>query len=143
MVDREVIVARLELLRLNVRRLRDVLAAGREAFLAEEDLFLKAERCLQVALQAMLDIGNHLIASEGLARPHGYEDIVPSLARAGLIDAALAKQLRGAAGMRNILVHAYLRIDHELIFTELERDLPSLEEFARQIAALLARQEKG
>ena len=137
MVDAEIVLARLAALRTNLNRLQKCIEPGRETFVAEEDLYLKAERCLQLALQAMLDIGTHVIASEGLERPAAYEDVLPGLGRAGILSAALVERLHGAAGMRNILVHDYLRLDYGRLFNTIRDGIPDLEQFAKEIAGLL------
>ncbi len=138
MVDRDVVFQRLATLRLNARRLASSLAEGRERFVSDEDLYLKAERCLQLAIQAMLDIGTHIIADQGLSRPAGYEDVVPELGRAGILSAELVARLSGTAGLRNILVHDYLAVDHGRMFDDLTTGLRDFEEFARAIEAMVS-----
>jgi len=46
----------------------------------------------------------------------------------------LASQLVGWAGLRNVLVHVYLDIDHERIFEILQSDLDQLQRFAEAVA---------
>lgn len=138
MVDRDVVFQRLSALRLNARRLAGAHAEGRERFVSDEDLYLKAERCLQLAIQAMLDIGTHIIADQGLNRPAGYEDVVPELGRAGILPAELVGRLSGTAGLRNILVHDYLAVDHGRMFDDLTTGLRDFEEFARAIEAMVS-----
>ena len=137
MVDAEVVISRLAVLRDNLRRLQEIVDRGQEAFVSDEDLYLKAERCLQLALQSMLDIGMHIIASEDLGRPATYEEVVPELGRAGVLSEPLVERLRGSAGLRNILVHDYVRIDHDRLFELLRDGIPDLESFVKQIALLL------
>jgi len=137
LVDAEIVVARLAVLRSNLRRLQEIIGHGREAFVLNEDLHLKAERCLQLALQAMLDIGTHVIASEGLERPSGYEGVVPELGKAGYLSGQLVERLQGAAGMRNILVHDYVRLDYERLLDTVSEGIPDPESFAKEIGALL------
>ena len=137
MVDPEVVASRLAVLRTNLRRLQSIIEQGRDTFVSDEDVHLKAERCLQLALQSMLDIGTHLIASDGLARPSKYEDVVPELGRAGVLSAPIVQRLEGAAGVRNILVHDYVRVDHERLFETIREGIPDLESFAREISVLL------
>ncbi len=137
MVDAEVVLARLAVLRDHLRRLQEVGAGGLEAFLADTDLQLRAERSLQLALQAMLDIGTHLIASEGLERPATYEEVVPVLGAAGILGPELVETLRGAAGLRNLLVHDYLRLDHTRLFEAIRQRIQDLRAFGAAIAALL------
>ena len=138
MVDRDVVFQRLAALRLNARRLEGSLAEGRDRFLADENVQLIAERCLQLAIQAILDIGTHIIADQGLNRPAGYEDIVPELGRAGILPAVLVERLSGIAGLRNILVHDYLAVDHGRLFDDLTTGLGDLEEFARAIETFVS-----
>jgi len=57
MVDRDVVFQRLSALRLNARRLARAHAEGRERFVSDEDLCLRAERCLALAIRAMLSSG--------------------------------------------------------------------------------------
>ena len=141
MVDRDVVFQRLAALRLNARRLQAVLADGRERFASDENLHLKAERCLQLAIQAILDIGTHIIADQGLNRPAGYEDIVPELGRAEVLPSDLVGRLSGVAGLRNILVHDYLAVDHGRMFDDLETGLGDFEAFARAIETFVSSRE--
>lgn len=94
MVDEPVVRDRLGVLRLNSRRLHALIGAGRERFAKEEDVFLKAERCLHLCLQAILDIGTHIVAAETLERPTGYEDVVPALGRAGILERGSSESRR-------------------------------------------------
>ena len=141
MVDRDVIFQRLAALRLHARRLERTVAAGREQFLAEENEQLTAERCLQLAIQAILDMGTHIIADQGLNRPAGYEDVVPELGRAGILSPSLVERLSGIAGLRSILVHDYLAVDHGRLFDDLATGLADLDEFARAVEAFVASRE--
>jgi uncharacterized protein YutE (UPF0331/DUF86 family) len=142
MVDEAVVRDRLSTLRLNARRLASIAAAGRERFLADEDLHLKAERCLQLCLQAILDIGTHIIAAETLERPAGYEDVVPALGHASILPPELVARLAGIAGLRNILVHDYLAVDHGLLFDNLIAGLPDFEAFASAVDVFLGSHER-
>lgn len=137
MVDPEVVASRLAVLRRNVDRLRAIVEHGSEAFVSDEDLHLKAERCLQLALQAMLDIGTHVVATERLSRPERYEDVVPELAKAGFLPEELAERLEGSAGLRNILVHDYVSLDLARLYETIRQGIPDLEAFAEEISNLL------
>lgn len=133
MVDEAVVRDRLGTLRTNTRRLEGIVEAGRDRFVRDEDLFLKAERCLQLCLQAILDIGTHILAAETLDRPAGYEDVIPALGRAEMLAPGLVERLAGAAGLRNILVHDYLRIDLGLLFDHLTSGLGDFADFAAAV----------
>lgn len=140
MVDREIVAHRVAALRLNARRLAEIVSRGRDRFSTDEDLYLKAERCLQLAIQSMLDIGTHIIADQGLAVPTGYEQVIPELGRAGILPAELVERLAGVAGLRNILVHEYLEVDHGRMFDELRGGLEDFEGFAVAVTEFVSSQ---
>jgi uncharacterized protein YutE (UPF0331/DUF86 family) len=89
---------------------------------------LAAAHALQLAIQICLDVGAHLIAEEGLGMPDDYRGVFGSLKSAGL-EPHLADHLSAAAGMRNVLVHGYLKVDDKAVWDALSR-LDDLREFS-------------
>jgi uncharacterized protein YutE (UPF0331/DUF86 family) len=61
------------------------------------------ERGLHLSIQILLDIGNHVLAGEGIAI-EGYSEIFIKLADIGAIPTEFGKKIKGMAGFRNILV---------------------------------------
>lgn len=92
-----------------------------------------ADRNLQVAAECIFDIGGHVIAEKGLGAPADYEDIIKILGAHGVISKNLTKRLRGLGGFRNILVHDYMGIDYNLVYTRLKRNLKDFSDFIREI----------
>ncbi|GIW20512.1 MAG: hypothetical protein KatS3mg065_0808 [Chloroflexota bacterium] len=64
------------------------------------------------------------------------------LGRRGVLTAPLAARLALAAGLRNILVHAYLEVDPERIWASLGR-LDDLASLAGSLTSWLERTETG
>ena len=91
------------------------------------------ERNLQVAVEAMLDIGNHLISAYGWECPEEYQNVPKKLAKQGVLPEDFAQRLRKMAAFRNILVHEYLEIDDQLVYNILQTGLEDFELFARYI----------
>ena len=120
-LDTTVLQSRLNRLDRCVRRLEQIKATGKEAFLSSEDLQDVAERNLEIAIQCCLDIGSHIIASLGLRSPESYVGVLRELGHGGAFPADFARRIEGMAGMRNILVHDYLEVDPERIYEVLER----------------------
>ncbi len=88
----------------------------------------------------MLDIGTHIIADQGLATPASYEQVVPELGRAGIVPAELVERMAGIAGLRNILVHDYLDVDHGRLYDDLTSGLVDFEDFATSVTAFMSSQ---
>jgi uncharacterized protein YutE (UPF0331/DUF86 family) len=87
---------------------------------------LSLERALHVAAEAIFDIGHHLLAGRGLNVPGAYREVLPALARAGIIHPTIVERLDGLAGLRNILVHDYVGVDTARLWKLLDERLDDL-----------------
>src|SRR5438309_12108255 len=117
-------------MRHSVARLRDLALLDEESFCRTEDSCSLAERHLQIAIQSVIDIGHHVVADMDLGLPQEYKDVFRILANNNIISEPLGKKLESMTGMRNILVHDYLRVDAHRIYSTLQSDLTDLDEFA-------------
>lgn len=77
------------------------------------------------------------IADAGWEAPETNRSSFEILASRGQVDADLSRRLQGRAGLRNILVHAYLDTDHHLTLDAIRNDLDDLEALASVAAELL------
>ena len=99
------------------------------------------ERGLQLGAEILLDVGNHIL-SAGFGTPaEDYEDIVEQLGRRRVIQGDLHEDLRGLGGFRNILVHAYLRIDPARVMEALDKAPHVYSAFALAVREWLGRDE--
>lgn len=92
-----------------------------------------AERNIQVAIEACLDIGKIIIANQELPEPSDNKGIFSALAESGIITKESLSFLMPMAGTRNILVHGYDRIDNALIYGIIKKHLNNFEDFLDQI----------
>lgn len=77
---------------------------------------------MQTAIQACIDIGDQILAWEGADEPPRSRDVFPALSDVGRLDSALAYRLADLVGLRNSLVHHYVRITR----ADVERSLPEV-----------------
>jgi len=117
--------------------LRTFLAESRDEFVREPSLHHLAERYLHLACESVLDISHHVIADQGYRQPGSYKDAIDVLLQEGLLDADLAGRLKRWMGLRNLLVHLYLEIDHGRIYDAIAEDLVDLQAFASLMARML------
>jgi uncharacterized protein YutE (UPF0331/DUF86 family) len=132
-VDFDKLRTKLQFLRDSLRRLEEIRSRGREAFLAEKILEAAAERNLQIAIEAMLDTANHIIAREGLAVPKTYREAMEVLLREGILPRSHWESFLQMASFRNRLVHLYEEIDPGQVFSLLEEHLGDFEAFISAI----------
>ena len=135
--DPQVIGARLAVLEEALGFLREAASMAAEAFVEDRRTFRAAERYLQLAAEAVFDIGTHLIASLGLTRPERYGDILPTLRSHGLVSDSTASALADLAGFRNLLVHDYGRVDQRRVHRFLQTRLGDFTRFAAEVATFL------
>ena len=138
MVDRYVVTARLAKIREYLALLRRVRAmADERQFVSDPLIYGSAERYLQLAIQAVLDISHHIVADRNLSLPADSKSLFDVLARQKVLSRRLATKLTSMAGFRNVLVHEYLEIDRRRVYRVLTSELRDFESFIRAVTRLL------
>jgi uncharacterized protein YutE (UPF0331/DUF86 family) len=133
LVDRDTLDRRLAKLEQLVRDLRALAATPRDLYLRDRGRQAQAERWLQIAVECTLDLANHLIADRGWQTPATYREAFAILEREGVLRPELAAHMQGWAGLRNLLTHLYLDIDHERVYAVLTEELDDLVHYAASI----------
>jgi uncharacterized protein YutE (UPF0331/DUF86 family) len=115
-----------------------------DTYQSSTDLKDLTERNLQLAIEACLDIGKIIIATEGLEEPKDNKGVFAVLAEAGILDKQLLTFLIPMAGARNILVHGYDKIDDSLIYGVLKRHTDDFSMFLKEISRnYISKKNKG
>ncbi|MFQ5882160.1 MAG: HepT-like ribonuclease domain-containing protein [Candidatus Methylomirabilales bacterium] len=139
MIDRQAVEERLAYIDQMLRHLKGYRGLTLEQFERDEARCHAALYELQTALEAVADIGNHLIAALNLRKPKARGEVVTILAEAGIIPTELARHLAQAIGLRHVIVHGYLHIVIALVHRIIQERLSDLEEFCRTVVAFLDR----
>lgn len=134
--------ARIEAIEECLRIIRKYLQpeATYQADLVEMKLIL--ERCVERVIQAMLDIGAHIVSAKRLGRPERYDDIFQILATNEILPIEFISRIKGLAGLRNIIVHEYISIDHSLLERHATSLLEDSSEYIRLIREFIAQEAK-
>jgi uncharacterized protein YutE (UPF0331/DUF86 family) len=96
---------------------------------------LAIERAFQLAIQNVLDIAAHILASEGWNDWEEYRELGPKLAQHRVITAKLGEAVARMAGFRNLLIHEYAAIKTARMHEFLRRNLRDFDRFARAVRA--------
>lgn len=137
MVNKAVLAARLERLREYFVILESVQDYDIDRFVKDPFIHGTAERNLHLAIECLLDIGNHVISDRGYPKPESYADIFRILAEHKVIPVDLFQELAGMAAFRNVLVHDYLRLDRKRVYRILCEKLPFLKSIGKIFAEML------
>lgn len=138
MVNKEVIRKRLNKLDEYLAILAGLQKYTREEFLENPERYGSAERFLQLAVEALIDIGNHVIADLGLGEVDSYADIPSLLAGEGHVEESAKEKWIQMIGFRNILVHEYVEdIDREIVYEVLRERLGDFGELRKAFGRFL------
>jgi len=122
----------------NLALLEEMKGMPLKEFLADPKVYKLAERCLQLSIECLLDICDHIIASENWPKPLDRAGAIIRLAEKGVYPRDYAEKIVGMANFRNILVHAYLRIDRALVYEHMQK-IQDFRDFQRYILDYLER----
>ena len=94
---------------------------------------------LLVAIQEAVDVAFHVASDEGWGIPASNAESFEILARQGVIDAALARQMGSGAALRKRIAHGYATLDLPRLWAELPAGLDAVQAYCAAIAAYLGR----
>ena len=137
MVRPEVIRKRLNKLDEYLAVLRGLQKYDVDEFIQDPEHYGSAERFLQLAIETVADLGNHVIADLALGVVNSYSDIPSILAQQGYLATGLKEKWIRMVGFRNILVHDYLDVDRLIVYEVLQHGLEDLEALRRVFARFL------
>jgi len=138
MVDAGRVRRLLDRLRLETARLRDLAERPAADLLGDEVAIAAVQFRFVVAIEVCIDLGQHLIASEGLDAPDTYADVFAVLAEADVLTAEQAVSLRAMARFRNRLVHLYDETDEAEVVRALHEDLDDFDRYRQAVARYVA-----
>ena len=129
MVNPEKVEGLLDKLREYVSQLRELQKIPQDRFVGEFVNLTSAKYLFQVAIECCLDIGNHIISSEGLRSPEDYKDIFKVLNENKIIPDEFLDTAISMAKFKNRLVHLYWEVDNKKIYEFLQNNLNYFDEF--------------
>jgi len=138
-VDVESLQSKIARIRKNIKELKRLGQIPFNDYIGNIEHTATAERLLHVTIEAMLDIGSHIIAEESLGEPTEYRDVFTILINANILPKDKEKQLVDLAGLRNRIVHLYDDIDHKLLHDYLKNELGDFDIFIKTILKYLER----
>lgn len=137
MVNKDLLVTRLDKLKGYVDFLESVQIHDQASFVKDPYIYGASERFLQLAMECVIDISNHIIADMRYRKPESNRDIFVILHENEVISADLMERLTDMASFRNILVHDYVELDRKIVFDIIKTHLDDFRTFARIISGML------
>ena len=130
-------------MRVAVRQLSDLSGLKENTFLNDSHKIASAKYNFIIAIEAAIDMGNHIISQNGFRAPEDYADTFSVLGEYGVVNEEFAKELRKMARFRNRLVHIYWEIDDRQIYKIMQSNLADFKTFLKSISSFLSLDNMG
>lgn len=91
------------------------------------------ERDFQLIVDTVIDINTHLISTENLRAPEDATETFQILGEAKILPLEFVEKFFPVAGMRNIVVHDYEKMDIEKMIDDIKKDIGQFGEYALYI----------
>ncbi len=112
-IDSKIITQRAFWIFQMVDSIKDLHLEEKSAFLADKHQVAAAESYLRRTLEALFDIGRHILAKQFAYPTTEYKEIAIGLSDKGVLAQKEAELMRKMAGYRNRMVHFYHEITPE------------------------------
>ncbi|MBW2981996.1 DUF86 domain-containing protein [Candidatus Woesearchaeota archaeon] len=113
-----------------LEELKDILPSSFDEYKRNFEKKAACERYFEKIIESIIDLAFLIIKEKGFKIPEEDKEAFDILTNENIISKELAKRLKDAKGMRNIIAHEYGKIDDELVFhsitEELEKDVLDL-----------------
>lgn len=137
MIDKDLIRRKLARLNTYLERLEPIAKKTLKEYQRDDYLQFSTERLIQLIVECATDVNNHVVVETRSRPPEDYRTSFLKAAEVGLIPQELAQKLRGSAGMRNILVHEYMDIDHKIVFEAVPLTLKYYRRYLKEVNRFL------
>lgn len=116
LISKKVVGDRLELVERMIGEIRSLPMGNYQEFIKDRRNIWTAESCLRRSLEALLDIGRHILAKGFATGVSEYKEIAQKLDEFGVLSSSEVRLLRILAGYRNRLIHFYHEIGEEELY---------------------------
>jgi uncharacterized protein YutE (UPF0331/DUF86 family) len=127
---------RIGLINQSITRLKKLSSLREETFL-DGDTPAIAESYIRRSLEAIFDVGRHIIARTAGKGIVEYKEVANALGTAGVVTKDLAERLKLMAGYRNRLIHFYYEITDKELFLIVRNNLSDMENFVKEIKTFI------
>lgn len=137
MVRAEVIRKRLSKVGESIDFLANVAGHGFDEFNVKPELYGSAERFLHIAVEGLIDVGNHVVSDLELGQVNHYSDIPALLHSSGRLSDGQKELFLKMIGFRNALVHDYCDIDRGIVYDIIRNRLGDIRDLMSAFAVYL------
>lgn len=136
-MDKDIIQKRINLMLKCLERLKRFELISFEQYRDNFDYQLIGERLIEIIVELASDINNYLLVQIYQTAPETYSASFIEAGKKRLISQNLAEELAKSAKMRNILVHQYIDVDHQIVYLAISKALDQYPRYIQEITNFL------
>ncbi len=88
---------------------------------------------VQMAIQNCIDLATHVVGDDNLGIPGSTNEIFYLLEDNGYISDDITEKMVAAVGLRNLIVHEYVRVDLKQVYQIAHNEIEDLHEFVQVV----------
>lgn len=137
-IDLEKLERFISMIKDNNIKIKEIVTLGKDKFIEDYKNYNTVLRLLQISIEAMIDIGHHIISQKSMGLPKDYVDIFSILKKNNIIDQLEYEKFSNMAKFRNRIVHIYWDVNLEEIYEIIQDNLDDFILFITKINNYLA-----
>lgn len=137
MVDKNIVLDKINSLKVSLKRLEHLQTLSQTDFLGNFANFDAAKYNFITAIEAMIDIANHIISRENFEIPTSSADSFKTLVKNGILPQEHLNTFIAMVKFRNKAVHLYYEIKDEEVYRILQENLNDFDLFIKTILNFL------
>ncbi|MBU3965325.1 DUF86 domain-containing protein [Patescibacteria group bacterium] len=130
-INKKSISEKLELLNEAIRKLDEIKLLKRDEFASDFFIHDTAIRNLVLGIEIIVDIGNHILSETFQSSAKFYKDVIIDLGEGKVIPKDFAKENAEMADFRNLIIHAYGKLDIKQVYQNLQKSPDIFRKFAK------------
>ncbi len=123
----------------SVEKLNELSSLPEDEFLSDPYKVASAKYFLIVAIEAAIDMCNHVISRNRFRMPEDYADTFRVMGEVGFFSRDFVNRLIEMAKFRNRLVHIYWEVDDSVVYEIIQKDIQDFGEFVSSFMEFLSK----
>lgn len=136
MVDRDIVLNKIETIERCIKRIQDVYENNPDNlrdFTKQDSIILNIQR----ASEACIDLAMHAVAKKKIGIPQTSRDAFDLLNQESMLDDTITEKMKAMVGFRNIAIHDYQTIHLGIVQHIIEKHLDDFRSFTKAILTLI------
>lgn len=121
MIDNAMVKNRIERIEEDLLHLKDFVSLSFDDIAKNYNTHRTVERIIEIVVNHAIDINQHIIAEQGKGNlPFDFKESFLLLEDLGIYPKEFAEKISKSAGLRNILVHEYTKLDEKKFYSSIK-----------------------